>query len=135
MKRFRIILLVVPLFFAGCGQINEEIESLKTRIDNLEGTTIASIEQQISSINKSLGDLSGMDMSLKAYLNVLSSCVPSYSRLRFRSRSCKRRQARGRHERQQHRDAEQYAQQFFHRFFHNFSPYSYFSAQARGHCE
>lgn len=73
MKRFRIILLVVPLFFAGCGQINEEIESLKTRIDNLEGTTIASIEQQISSINKSLGDLSGMDMSLKAYLDVLSN--------------------------------------------------------------
>lgn len=72
MKRIRIVLLVIPLIFAGCGQINAEIEALKTRIANLEGTKITSIEQQISSINKSLGDLTGMDATLKGYLEDLS---------------------------------------------------------------
>ena len=71
MKKVIIMLMAFPLLLAGCGKINAEIEELKNRIANLEGTTIASIEQQISSINKSLGDLSGMDASLKGYLDAL----------------------------------------------------------------
>ena len=71
MKKVIILLMAFPLLFAGCGKINAEIEELKNRIANLEGTTIASIEQQIASINKSIGDLNGMDTSLKGYLDAL----------------------------------------------------------------
>lgn len=72
MKKVIILLMAIPLLLAGCGKINAEIEELKNRIANLEGTTIASIEQQIASINKSIGDLNGMDTSLKGYLDALS---------------------------------------------------------------
>ena len=72
MKKVIIMLMAFPLLLAGCGKINAEIEELKNRIANLEGTTIASIEQQIASINKSIGDLNGMDTSLKGYLDALS---------------------------------------------------------------
>ncbi|MBQ1647992.1 MAG: hypothetical protein II047_05975, partial [Bacteroidales bacterium] len=72
MKKVIILLMAFPLLLAGCGKINAEIEELKNRIANLEGTTIASIEQQIVSINKSIGDLNGMDTSLKGYLDALS---------------------------------------------------------------
>ena len=72
MKKVIILLMAFPLLLTGCGKINSEIEELKNRIANLEGTTIASIEQQIASINKSIGDLNGMDTSLKGYLDALS---------------------------------------------------------------
>lgn len=56
---------------AGCEQINADLEDLKSRIAALEGTTIASINQQVSSIQTSLGNLESADTSLKGYIDAL----------------------------------------------------------------
>ena len=50
-----------------------DIQDLKDRLDVLEGTTITSINEQISAINTSISDLKEMDESLDAYIKALEA--------------------------------------------------------------
>ena len=50
-----------------------DIQDLKDRLDVLEGTTITSINEQISAINTSISDLKEMDESLDTYIKALEA--------------------------------------------------------------
>ena len=50
-----------------------DIQDSKDRLDVLEGTTIASINEQISAINTSISDLKEMDETLDAYIKTLET--------------------------------------------------------------
>lgn len=50
-----------------------DIQDLKDRLDVLEGTTIISINEQISAINTSISDLKEMDESLDTYIKALEA--------------------------------------------------------------
>ncbi|MBR5103074.1 MAG: hypothetical protein IKV05_00115 [Bacteroidales bacterium] len=50
-----------------------DIQDLKDRLDVLEGTTITSINEQISAINTSISDLKEMDESFDTYIKALEA--------------------------------------------------------------
>ena len=45
------------LLLMGCSKINERIDKLTNRVDELERTTIPGIDQQLESIQKTLPQL------------------------------------------------------------------------------
>ena len=57
----------------SCKEMKLDIEELKDRLDVLEGTTIISINQQISAINTSISDLKDMDKALDSYIKTLEA--------------------------------------------------------------
>ena len=59
------------MFLSGCKEIKLDIQDLKDRVEVLEGTTIASINSQISAIHTSIADLIEMDKFLGEYINDL----------------------------------------------------------------
>ncbi|MCQ2176169.1 MAG: hypothetical protein MJY80_07425 [Bacteroidales bacterium] len=53
---FSLAVLTIGLL-ASCSKINERLDGLDKRINNLENDKIASVEQQIAAINQSIADL------------------------------------------------------------------------------
>jgi len=50
----RLLCLLLPLFMLGCQEIETEMADIKSRLISLEGTAIASIQDQVSSIQKTI---------------------------------------------------------------------------------
>ena len=69
------ILLTVSLLTTNCKDMKLDIQDLKDRLDTLEGTTINSINEQITSIKTSISDLKDMDASLDGYIKTLEATV------------------------------------------------------------
>ena len=67
------LLLPALVLTFGCKDMKLDIQDLKDRLDVLEGTTITSINEQISAINTSISDLKEMDESLDTYIKVLEA--------------------------------------------------------------
>ena len=67
------LLLPALIFVSACKDMNLDIQDSKDRLDVLEGTTITSINEQISAINTSISDLKEMDESLDAYIKALEA--------------------------------------------------------------
>ena len=69
------LLLLLPVLFLtfSCKDMKLDIQDLKDRLDVLEGTTITSINEQISAINTSISDLKEMDESLDTYIKALEA--------------------------------------------------------------
>ena len=67
------LFLLLPVLFLtfSCKDMKLDIQDLKDRLDVLEGTTITSINEQISAINTSISDLKEMDESLDTYIKAL----------------------------------------------------------------
>ena len=67
--------LLLPVLFLtfSCKDMKLDIQDLKDRLDVLEGTTITSINEQISAINTSISDLKEMDESLDTYIKALEA--------------------------------------------------------------
>ena len=57
----------------GCKDMKLDIQDSKDRLDVLEGTTIISINEQITAINTSISDLKEMDATLDAYIKTLDA--------------------------------------------------------------
>ena len=57
----------------SCKKINEAIDDLDNRIDKLEQESIPTIDEQISAINTTLGNLDAMDKELKGYIDGLQA--------------------------------------------------------------
>ena len=73
MKKALLFIAIMSILLSGCKKINESLDSLNERIDNLENATISSIEKQINAICTSLSALDSTDKELKIYINKLQS--------------------------------------------------------------
>ena len=67
------LLLPALVLTFGCKDMKLDIQDSKDRLDVLEGTTITTINDQISAINTSISDLKEMDESLDAYIKALEA--------------------------------------------------------------
>jgi len=71
---FRSLLSVSLLALVGsCKDMKLDIQDSKDRLDVLEGTTITTINEQITAINSSITDLQGMDETLDGYIKLLET--------------------------------------------------------------
>ena len=73
MKKFFALLAIVALLLPSCQKINDRLEAIDNRLDNIEGTQIASLQQQIDAINTTLPQLKQMDAELKNYIESLQT--------------------------------------------------------------
>ena len=73
MKKFFALLAIVALLPPSCQKINDRLEAIDNRLDNIEGTQIASLQQQIDAINTTLPQLKQMDAELKNYIESLQT--------------------------------------------------------------
>ena len=75
MIRKSILLLGVTfvMLFASCEKWDHAIADIEDRLDKIEGTSIKTIEQQITSINSSLTDLKGVDVALQTLIDDLEA--------------------------------------------------------------
>ena len=64
-------LLGVILFLSSCTKWENAIEDLNQRIDELEGTRITAVEEQIANIYDSMDDLELVDEQLEQYIKTL----------------------------------------------------------------
>lgn len=71
MKKLLSLLAMVALLLPSCQKINDRIDGLENRIDQIEGTQIASLQQQIDAINVTLPELKQMDTELGEYIAAL----------------------------------------------------------------
>lgn len=70
-KKFVLIALVAILGLSSCDKIYDEIAALNDRVTELEDTTIAAINEQISNINTSISYLEVVDAELNGYIKTL----------------------------------------------------------------
>ena len=77
MKKLLLVIAVVAMILPGCKEINEELDALGGRLDKLEQKAIPSIDEQISAINTTLGNLDAMDKELKGYIDNLTATASS----------------------------------------------------------
>lgn len=61
------ILLTVSLL-GGCRELEEKIDSVSSRVDQIENTRIKTISEQINAIETSLPKLEQTDRELKGYI-------------------------------------------------------------------
>ena len=73
MKKFFALLAIVALLLPSCQKINDRLDAIDNRLDNIEGTQIASLQQQIDAINTTLPQLKQMDAELKNYIESLQT--------------------------------------------------------------
>ena len=77
MKKLFLLVAAVAMLLPSCKKINEAIDGLDSRLDKLEQETIPSIDEQISAINTTLGNLDAMDKELKGYIDNLTATASS----------------------------------------------------------
>lgn len=73
MKKLFALLAIVALLLPSCQKINDRLDAIDNRLDNIEGTQIASLQQQIDAINTTLPQLKQMDAELKNYIESLQT--------------------------------------------------------------
>jgi len=67
------LLFPAIILTAGCKDMKLDIQDSKDRLDVLEGTTITTINEQITVINSSITDLQDMDETLDGYIKTLET--------------------------------------------------------------
>lgn len=69
------LLYIIPLLFgmALTSCYDEDIEKINNRLDEIENSSIASLQQQIDAINASLPELENMDKELNDYITTLQT--------------------------------------------------------------
>ena len=80
-----IIALVVAITLSSCGYddttINNRLDDLDNRLEQLEGTTLPSIDEQIESINASIADLKVVNTELHNLIDALEANAEEHSEL------------------------------------------------------
>lgn len=74
MKKLLVLLVTGSLLFSGCSKDYDDSE-IKNRLDKIENSQIASLQQQINAINTTLPQLESVDKELKGYITTLQSTV------------------------------------------------------------
>ena len=70
MFRKHIVFICYLFLLAGCAT-HEEMNDVKARLEALESTRIATVEEQVQSIRRSLTELESTDAALKDYISAL----------------------------------------------------------------
>lgn len=70
---FTKIAIVILITMPSCKDMKLDIQDSKDRLDVLEGTTITTINEQITAINSSITDLQSMDETLDGYIKTLET--------------------------------------------------------------
>ena len=72
-RSFYILTAIVAILFASCEKYDHAIADIEDRLDKIEGTSLTTIDQQITAINGSIEDLKGVDAELKGYIESLEA--------------------------------------------------------------
>ena len=72
MRKLFTLMTIMALVLPSCQKINERLDILDNRIDHIEYTQIASLEEQIDAINTSIPQLKQMDTELEKYITTLN---------------------------------------------------------------
>ena len=68
MRKLFLLVAIVAMTLSGCAEFEEAIENINGRLDAIQNTQIATIQQQISAINSSLPKLEQANEDLKDYI-------------------------------------------------------------------
>ena len=72
-RAFYILTATVAILFASCEKYDHAIADIEDRLDKIEGTSLTTIDQQITAINASLDDLKAVDTALQTLIDDLES--------------------------------------------------------------
>lgn len=84
MKRNLLTIAIVALtvgLLGSCSKIDDRIDDLEKRIDGIESTRIASVEQQIAAINQSINDLKATDAAINGKIEELKTAAKAQQAL------------------------------------------------------
>ena len=82
MKRtITFLAIALMVLLTGCKKINEQFENINNRLDQIEGSSLTTIDQQIKNINASLADLKNIDAALQGLIDALEAADEDYSEL------------------------------------------------------
>ena len=73
MKKLFLLVAVVAMMLPSCKKFEEAIENINGRLDEIENTQIASLQEQVNAINATLPELKKTDKELKGYIENLQS--------------------------------------------------------------
>ena len=71
MKRLIFSIAIVAMILSGCAKFEEAIENINGRLDAIENTQIASLQDQVNAINATIPELEKTDNELKGYIESL----------------------------------------------------------------
>ena len=82
MKRtITFLAIALMVLLTGCKKINEQFENINNRLDQIEGSSLTTIDQQIKNINASLADLKSVDAALQGLIDALEAADEDHSEL------------------------------------------------------
>ena len=82
MKRtITFLAIALMVLLTGCKKINEQFENINNRLDQIEGSSLTTIDQQIKNINASLADLKNIDAALQGLIDALEAADEDHSEL------------------------------------------------------
>ena len=70
-KAFYILTATAAILLVSCKKYDNAIADIKDRLDKIEGTSLTTIDQQITAINGSIDDLKGVDVALQSLIDNL----------------------------------------------------------------
>ncbi len=73
MKKLFLLVAVVAMMLPSCKKFEEAIDDINNRLDEIENTQIASLQEQVNAINATLPELKKTDKELKGYIENLQS--------------------------------------------------------------
>ena len=65
--------ILIAVFLPSCEKYDRHISEILDRLDKIEGTSLATIDQQITAINASLEDLTTVDAALEKLIDDLEA--------------------------------------------------------------
>ena len=68
-----VLTAAVAILFASCDKYDQDIRDIEDRLDKIEGTSLTTIDRQITAINGSIDDLKVVDAELKGYIESLQN--------------------------------------------------------------
>lgn len=77
-KSFYILTAVTAMLFASCEKYDHAISDIEDRLDKIEGTSLTTIDQQVTAINGSIDDLKGVDVALHSLIDNLEADVAEF---------------------------------------------------------
>ena len=72
-KSFFVLTAAVAMLFASCEKYDHAISGIEDRLDKIEGTSLTTIDQQVTAINSSIDNLKGVDTELNGYISALQT--------------------------------------------------------------
>lgn len=79
-RAFHILAAVIVMAITACDDYNHSISDIEDRVDHIEGTTLTTVEQQVTNINVSIENLEALDETLLQLIEDLQIKVSDLQR-------------------------------------------------------